>query len=211
MSESNPTEQVGLNAQQWQDKLSLIAIKLKSKAILTLMGSAPNMLKGQPSRMSMDLDVWKPTSTYDTAELRQAVEESGLLFNPKQDIPDKPYIQIVEPGICQLGSFKNQDLERLGALELTCPPVENLIASKLLRADPKDLEDISWLCSNYNPDLKKIKEIIKTFPTNQREVAKENLVYLEVIISNNKEKNKDSQRGKKGTKVKEQESTIPNP
>lgn len=36
---------------------------------------------------------------------------------------------------------------RMGRLHLLRPPVENLIASKLIRAEPKDLGDIRFLVS----------------------------------------------------------------
>ena len=151
--------------------------------------------------MSIDLDVWKPTSNYDASELKKAVEASGLLFNPteiEENIPSKPYIQIVEPGICQLGSFKTQSLDKMGNLDLLCPPVENLIASKLLRSDAKDLEDITWICSNYAPNITKVKEIIKTFPSKQKGIALENLVYLEVINSHSQEKSQKKSLKDKG-------------
>lgn len=194
----------GLSANQWREKLSEISGHIKNKTQLTLMGSAPNMLRGQPSRMSLDLDVWKPSSNYDSKELKKAVEASGLLFNPTEDIPSKPYIQIVEPGICQLGNFKTQNLEKMGNLDLVCPPIENLIASKLLRSDAKDLEDIAWMCSIATPNTNKVKEIIKTFPEKQKQVALENLVYLEVINYNtqgrSQEKSKEKSLENKGNK-----------
>jgi hypothetical protein len=175
---------VGLGPKEWEEKLSQIAKNIKIPTKLTLMGSAPNMLRGQPSRMSIDLDVWKPTSSYDKNDLQQAVEKAGLLFNPTEEVPEKPYIQIVEPGICQLGRLDPNEiktLEKMGNLDLQSPPIENLIASKLLRCEAKDLEDISWMFSKYQPDVQKIKNIIKTFPSEAKSRATENLVYLEVI------------------------------
>lgn len=178
--------QNGLKGSQWQDKLSQISKGVKKATRLTLMGSAPNMLRGQPSRMSMDLDVWKTSSCYDRDDLKQAVESAGLLFNPTEEAPTKPYIQIIEAGICQLGRFKTQDIENLetmGNLSLEAPPIENLIASKLLRAEAKDLEDINWMISKYQPNISKIKEVIKSFPPEHKEKALENMVYLEVICN----------------------------
>lgn len=175
----------GLSGSQWEDKLSQIARKIKKPTKLTLMGSAPNMLRGQPSRMSIDLDIWKQTSTFDKEDIKQAVESTGLLFNPTQEIPDKPYIQIVEAGICQLGKFSTHDLQEIQSerkLCLQCPPIENLIASKLLRSEPKDLEDINWMVNKYRPNVEKIKEIIHSFPAEQRQKTLENIVYIEVML-----------------------------
>jgi hypothetical protein len=201
----------GLLGSQWEEKLSQIAKNIKKDTRLTLMGSAPNMLRGQPSRMSIDLDVWKETSTFDNNDLKQAVEAADLLFNPTEEIPDKPYIQIVESGICQLGKFSKkeiQNIQKLGNLNLECPPIENLIASKLLRADPKDLEDINWMVNKYQPNIKKIKEIIKSFPNEHKEKALENLIYLDVIcngINHSPRTKKQDCKGKQMT----QPSTSP--
>jgi hypothetical protein len=198
----------GLLGSQWQEKISLIAKLVKKKTTLTLMGSAPNMLQGQPSRMSIDLDVWKATSSYDRDDLKNAVEGAGLLFNPTEEIPDKPYIQIVEEGICQLGNFKKEELkniENTGNLYLNCPPIENLIASKLLRSEAKDLEDINWMVSKYQPNLKKVKEIINSFPQEQKEKALENFIFLEVIANSIE---LDSKNLKK-EKIKKDQSTLP--
>jgi hypothetical protein len=59
--------------------------------------------------------------------------------------------------------------------------VENLIAAKLIRAEPKDLGDIQFLASRYRPDLRRVRKIIQQFSLQARERAVENLVYLEVL------------------------------
>jgi hypothetical protein len=72
-------------------------------------------------------------------------------------------------------------LERLGRLHLYRPPVENLIAAKLIRAAPKDLEDITFLISRHRPDRDRIRQIIAAFAQPAREKAVESLVYLDVL------------------------------
>jgi hypothetical protein len=59
--------------------------------------------------------------------------------------------------------------------------VENLIAAKLIRAEPKDLGDIRFLVSRHRPDLQRIRTIIAEFHPSARERAIENLVYLDVM------------------------------
>lgn len=178
---------VGLTQKEWEEKLRKIAAGLKTPAKLTLMGAAPNILGGQPARTSIDLDVWKPTSQFDRDDLQAATEKAGLLFDPKSEAdPHKPYIQIVEPGICQLGKFRPVEMETRGKLKVERPPAENLVAAKLTRAQNKDLEDIAWLMANHQPDRGTIKQIIKSFPRQQRETATENLVFLEIIAPEKK-------------------------
>ena len=115
-------------------------------------------------------------------ELKTAAEKIGLLFDPKQTLdPGRPYLQLVEPGLTQLGEFEPVLIERIGRLRLFRPPVENLIAAKLIRAEPKDLGDIRFLVSRHRPDLRRVRKIIAGFNPQARERAKENLVYLEVL------------------------------
>jgi hypothetical protein len=72
-------------------------------------------------------------------------------------------------------------LERIGRLQLYRPPIENLIAAKLLRAEPKDLGDIRFLLSRHRTELARIRKVIAEFSDPARERATENLVYLDVL------------------------------
>ena len=71
---------------------------------LCLIGSAACLFGGMDGRSSADLDIWKPASDYDQAELQTAARSIGLLFNPKQTLePGRPYLQIIEPGFDATG------------------------------------------------------------------------------------------------------------
>lgn len=149
---------------------------------LCLIGSAACLFGGMEGRTSADLDIWKPASDYDRQELKLAAEKAGLLFDPKQTLePDRPYLQMVEPGLTQMGEFEPVFIERIGRLQLYRPPVENLVAAKLIRAEPKDLGDIQFLVSRHRPDLQRVRDIIAKFNQPARERATENLVYLDVL------------------------------
>ena len=176
----------GLNRGEWLEKLMRISQNLQrqgASAQLTLVGSVTGILAGQPARTSMDLDVWKPQSHYQYQELKKAVEAAGLLFDPKTTLePDTPYLQLLEPGIVQTGNFDHTEtIEQFGALRLERPPMANLIAAKLVRADPKDLEDIAFLLSRYQPARQEVEQAIQTMPSPARQTATENLVYLDVM------------------------------
>jgi len=177
--------ETGLDKKQWSEKLEQLGLELENRGIhaeIVALGSVPNILTGQPGRTTLDLDVWKPASSYPEKALRDAAEAAGLLYDPQEVLePDKPYLQIIRPGIVQLGSFKATQVENFEGLALKQPPVENLIASKLCRASEKDIEDIAWLMGKHQPDRKRIVAIINTFPIQQRQTATENLVYLRVI------------------------------
>ncbi|MGD0262925.1 MAG: hypothetical protein ABSD29_24435 [Verrucomicrobiota bacterium] len=182
-------EQQGLGRDEWLEKLTLVDQSLQRQgatARLTLVGSAAGIFAGQPGRTSIDLDVWKPKSRYQFQALKKAVEEAGLLFDPKSTLePDTPYIQLVEPGIAETGKFENTEtLEQFGALHLERPPIANLIAAKLVRAEPRDLEDIAFLMSRYRPVRQDIEQAVNTMPRQAREKATENLVYLNTMGGN---------------------------
>jgi len=175
---------IGLSREEWTKKLTEIGQKTPGQ--VCLIGSAACMFSGMEGRTSIDLDVWRPSSRFDEQEFQKAVEESGLLYNPTGEITDKPYIQVVEPGICQTGTFnETQTIMQTGHLEVSRPPIENLIASKLLRCEPRDLEDISHLIAKFQPDTEKVREAIESMPRQQKEKALENLVYLEVLSPDN--------------------------
>jgi hypothetical protein len=174
-----------LNGEEWMAVLERLAAALAPSGPpirLCLIGSAACLLGGMEGRTSGDLDVWKPASDYDRLELKSASEQAGLLFDPKSSLePDRPYLQLVDPGLTQLGLFEPVLLDRLGRLQLYRPPAENLIASKLIRAEPKDLGDIRFLLSHYRPDERRVRQIIADFEPPGRERATENLVYLAVF------------------------------
>ncbi|MGA2660009.1 MAG: hypothetical protein ABSH34_21110 [Verrucomicrobiota bacterium] len=182
-------EQPGLSRDEWLEKLTLVDQSLRRQgatARLTLVGSAAGILAGQPGRTSIDLDVWKPKSHYEFQALKRAVEEAGLLFDPKSTLePDTPYIQLVEPGVAETGTFDTTEtLEQFGALCLERPPAANLVAAKLVRAEPRDLEDIAFLMSRYRPARQDIEQAVNTMPRQAREKATENLVYLSTMDGN---------------------------
>jgi hypothetical protein len=151
---------------------------------LCLIGSAACLFDGMEGRTSADLDVWKPASDYDRGELKAAAGKAGLLFDPKSTLdPDRPYLQLVEPGITQLGEFQAVLIDRIGRLHIYRPPVENLIAAKLIRAEPKDIGDIRFLVSRHRPNFRKVRRIVAAFKSQARQRATENLVYLKVLES----------------------------
>jgi len=95
--------------------------------------------------------------------------------------PDTPYVQIIEEGIVQVGDFaKTTTMMEEGKLTVLRPPMENIVASKLLRASPKDLEDIAFILSRHPIQPTQVQAIINGFPNRQRETASENMVYLAI-------------------------------
>ena len=176
---------ISFTPDEWMQALARLAEALGSDGPpvrLCLIGSAACLFGGMEGRTSRDLDVWKPASDYDRLELQRAVEAAGLQFDPKSSLdPDVPYLQVVEPELKELGDFEPVLIDRLGRLHLFRPPVENLIAAKLIRAEAKDLGDIRFLVGLHLPDVARIREIVAGFSATGRARAEEKFVYLEVF------------------------------
>jgi len=174
-----------LDGEAWTavlEDLSRALGKEGSPLRLCLIGSAACLFGGMEGRTSADLDIWKPESDFDRLELKAAAEKAGLLFDPKSTLdPDRPYLQLVEPGLTQVGEFDPVLIDRIGRLHVYRPPIENLIAAKLIRAEPKDIGDVRFLVSRHRPDLKKVRRIVSGFKSQARQRAMENLVYLKVM------------------------------
>ncbi len=180
--------QSSLDRSEWIEKLVAIdesLVRQGASAHLMIIGSAIGIFAGQPERTSIDLDVWKPKSRYQMKALKTAVEEAGLQFDPKSEFePDTPYLKMVEPGVAEIGKFDEPEvLEQFQALTLERPPIANLVAAKLIRAEEKDLQDIAFLIQKYRPPGEDIKNAIKSMPRQAREKAMENMVYLSTMES----------------------------
>lgn len=181
MSSSPST--TGLGPKEWAEKLALIGKHLEHPASLCIIGSAVGMFAYQ-ARMSIDVDVWAKGSNFFYSDLKQATEKAGLLFDPRDEMePNQPYIQIVQPGIVQIGPYEETEVVlRETGLTVIRPPIENIIASKLVRASAKDIEDIAYLRHHFGVTTEQVLAVIDKFPKGRtRDRATENAVYLEVL------------------------------
>lgn len=181
----NQENTISFDRDRWWRALEDIALALGKEGEpveICLIGSAVCIFGGMLERASRDLDVWKPNSSYDRSELQRCVESVGLAFNPMGEIePTEAYLQIVEPGIVQVGEFQSVLIDRIGRLRITRPPIENIVAAKLSRASGKDIDDISFLIKKFavNPDS--VRKVISSFSEPAKTNAQENLIYLEVL------------------------------
>ena len=166
-----------------QQALIQVGQHLKTPTRLVLIGSSVGMWYGQPGRMTEDVDVWSPNSSIDLADISQACEKAGIHFDPKgYDVArDGLYLQMVTPGIVHVGKWKSEhSMFRSGNLEVVHPPAENIIASKLVRAEPHDLEDIVYLMGRLGITLDLVRTAVETLSGIAREFASENMVFLEM-------------------------------
>jgi hypothetical protein len=165
--------------------LEALGQKLAKPATICLIGSSPGIVSGQPERQSADLDIWRQSSAYDETEFRRACRELGILFDPKGELdPDAIYVQIVRPGIVDLpASFDVEVLGQYGKLIVVMPAPELLSAAKLVRGEPRDIEDVAWWVKERALSTEDIRAAIATLPNaSQREAASENIFLAELVI-----------------------------
>jgi hypothetical protein len=148
---------------------------------LCIIGSGAAILMGQPSRMTEDIDVWIKASNVNLRIFADAARRAGLLFDPKTEDVDAPYVQIVHPGIVHVPGWDGASHTWLGEPELTlwvgtnltvsCPPPAVLIASKLVRMSDRDIDDCVWLMAQHAVTAKMVMAAIKKLPRNVKEDA----------------------------------------
>ncbi len=163
--------------------------KLAKATTICVIGSSPGIVSGQPDRQSADIDVWRQRSVYDETEFRRACQELGLLYDPKDELdPDAVYVQIVQPGIVKLPQdFKVEILGQYGKLTVAMPDPALLSAAKLVRGDPRDIEDVAWWVKERALDLDEIRAAIGSLPdATQREAASEKIFLVELVVANEK-------------------------
>jgi hypothetical protein len=158
--------------------------RLATPATICVIGSTPGIVLGQPGRQSQDIDIWRPNSKYDETQFRRACLELGLLYDPRSELDPKAiYVQIVRPGLVNLPQdIKVEILGEYGALTVAMPAPALLSAAKLVRGDPRDIEDVAWWIKERKLDLEEIRTAVGTLPDlTQREIAAENMVLVGLV------------------------------
>lgn len=176
-------ETEGLNREQWEEKLAALGAEFQARhaeATLEIIGAWPVIDAGMPGRTSLDLDIWMPGSRVDRGTLRAACAATGLGFDPLEET-DRPYLQLVRPGIVEMPRHTAQEAGTWGGLTILVPPPAALAAAKLVRASDKDLADIFFLCSKHALSRATVAACVEDIPDSaQRQTARENLVYLSI-------------------------------
>lgn len=159
---------------------------------ICVMGAAALILLGQPERQTGDIDVWRPGSKMIDSDLQRLAAASGLAYDPKEYEPDGAYLQIINPGIVNLPSVRDdiwatgQDSRVLWQgrnLTVVCPPPPIIAASKLVRATEVDIDDVVYLIGAIGVSRKQILQAADKFPDADRETIRENMPLIDVTLS----------------------------
>ena len=156
---------------------------VSSGTVLYIYGGAAVAVLGSRIRTTMDIDVAEPYSRIDRAEFAAASAKAGLPVNPDADY-DSAFLELVgafrlcvpeptseKPGIV-VYSGRN--------LTVRTGSAADLIASKLVRYDEQDQQDIQFLLKTGAVTLEAVKESASRLPAAFREDAlvRENLANL---------------------------------
>jgi hypothetical protein len=175
----------GLTREQWAEKLAAIGAYLKGKGAeitIEVIGPWPAIESGMPGRTSGDLNIWLSNSRFDRTLLREACLSAGLDFDPIGEV-DRPYLQLVSQGIVHVPKHKPRPAAIFGGPILVTPPPAALIASKLVRASPKDFDDMVFLKQKFRVSTEEVAKYVKAIADKTaRTTAHENIVYLEFHV-----------------------------
>ena len=159
---------------------------------LCLIGSCALLMMGHDTRSTEDVDVWQPASDIDPLALRSACRSAGIGFNPTEDEPQGPYLQVIQPGIVTLPARKHGTWAGGGEdlvvwqgrnLTVTMPPASAIVASKLTRCETRDVSDCAWLLAQGHATLNQCERSAKALPARSREAALENAVFLTLPVA----------------------------
>lgn len=182
---------MSLDRKELEILLARIDANLAVLGTICLIGSGATILLGQTTRQTDDIDVWAYASRFALDKLKLAVEAAGLGFDPKEELPNIPYLQIVHPGIVHVPGWNAVKREWLGEperevwkgqrLTVTVPPPQILVASKLVRGDDRDLEDCLWLMAAHGVAARDVMKAIRALPPEPRNTATDNLAILGML------------------------------
>lgn len=138
-----------------------------SGTVLYIYGGAAVAALGADIRTTMDIDVAEPYSRFDHKAFPFASAEAGLPVNPPDDY-DAAFLEMVgafrlcvpEPTDDRPGQvvFKGTNLTvRTGS-------VADLVASKLVRYDEQDQQDVQFLLGNGGTTLDEIRDSVARLP-----------------------------------------------
>ena len=147
---------------------------------LYIYGGAAVAALGADIRTTMDIDVAEPYSRFDHNAFPAASAKAGLPVNPPDDY-DAAFLEMV--GAFRLCVPTPTD-ERSGQivfkgvnLTIRTGSVADLVASKLIRYDEQDQQDIQFLLGNGRATMDEIREAVDRLPPTFRDdpLVRENL------------------------------------
>jgi len=156
---------------------------VRPSTVLYVFGGAAVALLGSRIRTTMDIDVAEPFSQIDRAAFCQASAQAGLPVNPSPD-HDAAFLELVGPLRLSLPvpDAANPGVELYHGRNLTVKTGSSadLVASKLVRYDEQDQQDIQFLMGEGGATLEDVlASVARLQPVFRNDaLVKENLANL---------------------------------
>jgi hypothetical protein len=184
--------EMGFDRKRLMEIFEALGGALAKPTTICVIGSSPGIALGQPERQTPDIDVWRQESSYDESAFQKACEQAGVLFDPRGEHldPDVIYVQVIRKGIVNLPpGFGVELVGEFGSLRVVMPDPSLLVAAKLARGTPRDVEDAAWWMRERALTADDIRRSIGALPDPvQRETASENVVLVELVGSERRPK-----------------------
>jgi len=160
---------------------------VRPNTVLYVFGGAAIALLGSRIRVTMDIDIAEPFSNIDRAAFCRASAEAGLPVNPSAEY-SAAFVELVGPLRLPLPAPDSAnpavELYRGNNLLVTTGSSADLVASKLVRYDEQDQQDIQFLMGEGGATLEEVREAVGRLQPLFRNDAlvKENLANLETDL-----------------------------
>lgn len=175
---------MGMDRSALLDALGRIGGELKHPACICLFGGGLGVVCGQPGRSASVLDVWGPASEFSDWQLKAACETAGIAFGPDGGpSPESLRLRVMGPGtVCLPEAFDPEKVYRFGKLNVVMPPPALIAASKLVRNELRDMDDVVWWQKERAVTFGEILAAIASLPNEaDRRQAESNLVLAELV------------------------------
>ena len=161
---------------------------------ICIFGAAAVLLYGSDQRQTQNIDVWHAASELNDRILVDSARKAGLGVDPTESDPDQIYIQIVRSGVVVLPEYdrsedrwadkgNSEPLWQGHRLTVVSPPPAIVAAAKMVRAEPRDIEDVVYIMASKALKRTDIARAVELFSRDARDRARKNLVYLEILGS----------------------------
>lgn len=177
-----------ISAKTAGEYFAALDVRVCPGTVLFVFGGAAVAMLGSRIRTTMGVDVAEPFSTLDRAAFAAASAEAGLPVNPGLDY-DAAFLELVGPFRLAMpapdAAHPGTELYRGRNLVVRTGSAADLVASKLVRYDDQDRQDVQFLTGEGGATLDEVREAVSRLQPKFREdaVVCENLKNLEADLS----------------------------
>lgn len=155
-----------MNKNQLVTYLERIDAALPDTVALYIYGSAAFILLDEPDRTSLDVDVAAPYCQVNERVFRDVASKAGLPVNPESDTAGDHIEWISSLRLCLPKPSADSDITLWQGKRLTVKTgaIPALIASKLIRYDAIDRNDVQYLLAQHAVTFANVAAAVRSLP-----------------------------------------------